>query len=97
LGLSFSDMTNLDAFALEFNEAQQCFHHNHGLESTTPWGWVIVYEKCTELEDLALEAYLALNHPGRRTAAQVLEAAKEVRQLLKMLDREGIELKFKNV
>jgi hypothetical protein len=88
-------MVNFDVFILEFSEAQQCFHHNHGLDVPGTNGFITVYQKCTWLQDCTLGAYLDLKHPGKRTAAQVIKAAKEVTELLENLDGLNIEVKFK--
>ena len=86
---------DFDHWNLEFNEEQQTFHHNHGRHQPYARGWVTVLEKSTWDEDLAIDAYLEIKHPGRKTTSQVLYSARLVRKWLKNLDDMGLELTFK--
>lgn len=65
-------------YRLEFNEKQQQFHLNSGIQEPETHGWFTIAEHCTEIEFKVFEAYVNRIPQKKLTKEYLLKCLAEV-------------------
>jgi hypothetical protein len=83
-------MDKFKYFALEYNEEQQCFHHNYGQHPTEKNEWFTIFENCTDLEFQVYEAFVNRVPKKKITKDYLLKCAVEIKGFMSNLLEYGL-------
>lgn len=81
-------------FIVEFNESQQCFHHNYGNDKPNTHGWVTIKEDVSDFEYMVYKCFVDRVKKRKLTIKYLLQCLKEYEQFMDNLEEKGLVITF---
>jgi hypothetical protein len=86
----------MEYYRVEFNEKQQNFHIDNYAHVSNTYGWITVFEYCTDLEFEIFESFVDRIKDKKLTNEYVLKCASEIRTFIINLLDYGITFESKH-